>query len=197
MEARQRHMRSTPSTYAPSRANFAMRIGSTQDIDTLAGIDLDASMLFERAGLRLDLPNEHELVTAERERWLLCLSAGTVLIAADHSGEDVGFAAIGLRDGEPYLDQLSVRMSSMGRGIGTELLYASMRMAMRGGGQALWLTTYGHLSWNRPYYERHGFVLVAPDQCGEELRSELSFERRLLPSPEERVVMRRALAAQS
>jgi hypothetical protein len=61
-------------------------------------------------------------------------------------------------------------------------------------GSALWLTTYNHLSWNRPYSERHGFLVVLPEQCGEELTSELRFERRLLPSPEERVVMRKALA---
>jgi hypothetical protein len=34
---------------------------------------------------------------------------------------------------------------------------------------------------------------VSPDQCGEELRKELSFERRFLPRPEERVVMRKDL----
>jgi GNAT superfamily N-acetyltransferase len=193
MEARQRHMQSAPKTRVTSRADIAIRIGSARDIDILADIDLDASVLFERAGLRLEAPNEHEVTMAERNRWLRCLFAGTVLIAADHSGQDVGFAAVGMRDREPYLDQLSVRMTSMGQGIGTELLCGSMRMATEGGGQALWLTTYSHLSWNRPYYERHGFVLVSPEQCGEELRCELSFERRLLPRPEERVVMRKIL----
>jgi hypothetical protein len=53
-----------------------------------------------------------------------------------------------------------------------------------------------HLSWNGPYYERHGFVIVAAERCGEQLRDELSFERRLLPDPEHRVVMRRELTAE-
>ena len=170
-----------------------IRIGSAADIDILADIDRDASVLFERAGLQLDAESEHRVAMAERKRWLTCLEAGTVLIAVGSSGEDVGFAAVGTRDGEPYLDQLSVRVSSMRRCIGTGLLYASMSMARDGGGQSLWLTTYNHLSWNRPYYERHGFVLVVPEQCGEELRGELSFERRWLPSPAERVIMRKAL----
>ena len=174
---------------------IAIRIGLTADIDILAGIDHDACTLFVRAGLDLDLPTEHEVTLAERERWLTCLAAGTVLIAVDRTGADVGFAAVGLRDAEQFLDQLSVRVSSMGQGIGTALLRASMRMAMNRGGQALWLTTYNHLSWNRPYYERHGFVLVSPEQCGEELRSELAFERRCLPRPEQRVVMRKNLGA--
>jgi hypothetical protein len=60
------------------------------DIETIANIDLDASMLFERAGLRLESSNEREVLLAERTRWLKCLAAGTVLIATDRSGEDVG-----------------------------------------------------------------------------------------------------------
>ncbi len=160
----------------------------------LADIDRDAGALFESAGLQLDKQSERELTLAERKRWLRCLAAGTVMLAVDDSGRDVGFAAVGTRDGEPYLDQLSVRVSSMRRRIGTALLSASVKVARDGGGQALWITTYNHLSWNRPYYERHGFVLVAPEECGQELREELLFERRLLPRPEERVVMRKPLA---
>jgi hypothetical protein len=176
-----------------SGGSNGMRIGSPADIDILADIDRDACVLFERAGLRLNPQSEHEVTMAERKRWLTCLEAGTVLIAVGPSGEDVGFAVVGMRDDEPYLDQLSVRVSFMRRHIGTGLLYASMRMARDGGGQSLWLTTYNHLSWNRPYYERHGFVLVLPEQCGKELRGELAFERRWLPRPEERVIMRKDL----
>ncbi len=188
-------MQSAANKSATRRDDITIRMGCTQDIETLVDIDSDASVLFELAGLRLDFPNEHEVAIAERNRWLHCLSAGTVLIAASRSGRDVGFAAVGLRDREPYLDQLSVRVSSMRQGIGTELLYGSMRIAEQLGGCTLWLTTYNHLSWNRPYYERHGFAFMAPEQCGEELRCELLFEQRLLPRPEERVVMRRDLAA--
>ena len=178
-------------------AGFTTRIGSTTDIDILAAIDLDACELFKQAGLDLDPSAERAVSLAERKRWLACLAAGTVLIALDRSGTDVGFAAIGTRDGEPYLDQLSVRMGAMRQGIGTGLLRASVRAAREGGGQSLWLTTYSHLSWNRPYYERHGFVVVSLEDCRDELRNESLFERRWLPLPEERVVMRKPLIASS
>ncbi len=186
-------MQSPANPRATRRADFAVRKGSARDIDILLDIDDDASALFERAGLRLDINSLREVATAERSRWLRCLAAGTALIALDSSGEEVGFAAVGLRDSEPYLDQLSVRMSAMGHGIGTALLHASIRLAEEAGGRALWLTTYSHLSWNRPFYERHGFVVVSSEQCGEELQRELLFERRLLPQPGERVVMLRDL----
>ena len=172
-----------------------IRTGLIQDIELLIDIDTDASTLFENAGLRLDAARDLEITLAARDRWMKCLCAGTVIIAIDQSGEAKGFAAVGARDAAPYLDQLSVRTCFMGQGIGTELLYAAMTVAMQAGGRALWLTTYNHLSWNRPYYERHGFVVIPADQCGEQLQAELLFERRLLPDPQHRVVMRKQLSA--
>jgi GNAT superfamily N-acetyltransferase len=172
-----------------------IRTGLTPDIELLIDIDSDASVLFERAGLHLDAARDLEVTLAARERWKKCLSAGTVLIAVDHSGEAKGFAAVGARDEAPYLDQLSVQTGSMKQGIGTELLYAAMTMAIQAGGSVLWLTTYNHLSWNRPYYERHGFAVIPAEECGEQLQAELRFERRLLPDPQHRVVMCKQLPA--
>jgi GNAT superfamily N-acetyltransferase len=172
-----------------------LRSGLMREIDLLVDIDNDASLLFEQAGLRLDAERDRQITLAARERWLKCLSAGSVLLIEDDSGQPVAFAAVGARDGEPFLDQLSVRMNFMRQGMGSALLYASMKIAMQARGRALWLTTYQHLSWNRPYYERHGFVTVEGEHCGPQLRDELSFERRLMPDPEHRIVMRRELAA--
>jgi GNAT superfamily N-acetyltransferase len=175
--------------------DIAIRTASVAEIDTLCAIDLDAATLFERAGLHLELPSDHEFAVAERSRWLRCLAAGTVLLAMDATSEPIGFAAAGVRDDEPFLDQLSVRTKFMRLGIGTVLLNATARMAKDAGGQALWLTTYSHLPWNRPFYERAGFVAVPECECGPEIFRELGYERRWLPSPEERVVMRKDLGS--
>lgn len=172
-----------------------VRMGLIQDIELLIDIDNDASTLFENAGLRLDPALDLEVTLAARARWMKCLCAGTVIIAIDQCGEANGFAAVGARDAAPYLDQLSVRTCCMGQGTGTELLYAAMTVAMQAGGSVLWLTTYSHLSWNRPYYERHGFVVIPAEQCGAQLQAEILFERRLLPDPQHRVVMRKQLPA--
>lgn len=171
-----------------------MRAGSTSDIDLLIEIDNDASVLFEYAGLHLDAARDREVTLAARVRWLRCLRAGGVLVATDRSGHETGFAAVGERDGQPFLDQLSVRRAAMGQGIGTALLDAALQLARRVGGSALWLTTYDHLSWNRPFYEHHGFEIVAAGQCGRELQRELAFERRLLPDPGHRIAMKRSLS---
>lgn len=171
-----------------------VRAGFPFDIDLLNEIDVDAGMLFDRAGLCLDFQKDHEFAVAERNRWLQCLAAGTVLIAVDRAGHAVGFAAVGFLDGQPYLDQLSVRLNSMGQGIGTELLDRSAGMMRRAGARTLWLTTYSHLSWNRPFYERRGFVTIPVGRVGVELTRELYYQQAWLPMSGKRIVMRKDLS---
>ena len=175
------------------RVATTIRVGSLPDIDNLCAIDSDAASLFETAGFDLNLPPDHEFAVAERNRWLGCLAAGTTLLALDADGAAIGFAAAGILDGRPYLDQLSVRTSSTRRGIGSALLRAIEDLTRRNGGRDLWLATYSHLAWNQPFYERAGFVVVPERECGPEMLSELAYQRRWLPCPEQRVIMRKDL----
>jgi GNAT superfamily N-acetyltransferase len=172
---------------------FSIRVGSAAELDTLVEIDNDASALFLQAGLDLELPADHPFFTAERGRWMRSLASGATLVAEASTGMVLGFAASGTRDGQPYLEQLSVRTHFMRIGIGTALLNATEATVQAAGGRALWLTTYGHLSWNRPFYERAGFAVVPEAQCGPEMLAESMYERRWLPMPQERVIMRKKL----
>jgi N-acetylglutamate synthase-like GNAT family acetyltransferase len=81
----------------------------------------------------------------------------------------------------------------MRRGIGRRLLEHVIAWAREGGARHLWLTTYGHLPWNRPFYESVGFVLVPEERCGPDIRHHLADQRRWLPEPSQRVAMRLAL----
>ena len=79
-------------------------------------------------------------------------------------------------------------MDDAGRGVGTALLETAFRWAdARGAG--LWLNTYGHLSWNRPFYERRGFLLVPEAEWRAEMRTVVQEQRANLPLPDQRVVM--------
>jgi GNAT superfamily N-acetyltransferase len=170
---------------------FCLRTGSVSNIETLAEIDSDACELFVAAGMNVDLPGEFSV--AERNRWLRSLESGQTLLAVDESECVLGFAARGTLDGEPYLDQLSVRRWCMRQGIGRSLIDATLAAARKTGASALWLTTYEHLCWNRPYYERLGFVVVPEACCGPHILQTLAFERRFLPRPEARVVMKKVI----
>jgi GNAT superfamily N-acetyltransferase len=173
--------------------HVTLRAGTPREIEALCEIDLDACELFTRAGLDLDLPANHEFFVAERARWMRSLASGRTLVALGFSGRMLGFAAGAVLDGDAYLDQLSVRRQFMRNGVGTTLLRATARRARAEGATALWLTTYHHLSWNRPFYERAGFSVIPETQCGPEMLQVLAHERRWLPLPEQRVVMRMAL----
>jgi GNAT superfamily N-acetyltransferase len=172
-----------------------LRVAKIDELDILCDIDLDASRLFERAGLYMASPNDLELAAAERSRWLDCLRSGTTLLAGNRSGESLGFVALAALDGEPYLEQLSVRMHAMRHGMGTALLTAAAGMAEKARGRSLWLTTYRHLPWNGPFYEKAGFAVVPAEEWGNDMTREVLFHRGLLPKPEERVVMRKSIGA--
>jgi GNAT superfamily N-acetyltransferase len=169
------------------RDDVAFRTGEPADLATLLAIDLDAGLLFERAGLYLDLPESHEFSVTERERLRASLTAGATIIAMDLRGRALAFVAMGLRDASPYIEQISVRANCTRRGIGSMLLDRALHAA-----PDAWLTTYDHLPWNRPFYERHGFERVPEDNCGPDIRADLEFQRRWLPLPAQRIAMRRA-----
>jgi GNAT superfamily N-acetyltransferase len=172
---------------------FLLRAGTPTDLDTFVDIDNDAGALFVRAGFDLDLPDTHEFPKAERARWAASLAAGTALVATQRDGTAVGFIAVGRRDGEPFVEQLSVRMAAMRQGIGRTLLATAGEIERANGARRLWLSTYAHLPFNRPWYERQGFAVVRMEHCGADVLRTVAFERQWLPLPQERVVMRKAL----
>src|SRR4051812_22834204 len=90
------------------RADVVIRTAAVGDIEALCEIDLDASALFENAGLHLELPSDHEFAVNERARWLRSLTEGNALLAIGADGKAVGFATTGRVDCESHLDQLSV-----------------------------------------------------------------------------------------
>jgi GNAT superfamily N-acetyltransferase len=157
-------------------------------------IDDDASNLYAAAGLALGLTADHPFAVAEQARWRRSIELGRLFFAVDEGGDRVGFAALDILDGAPYLDQLSVRMAAMRRGVGRTLLHHALAWS-KDLGDALYLTTYGHLTFNRAFYEREGFVVVPDSECSPGVLHHLEEQRGCLPAPEHRVAMRKLLGA--
>lgn len=150
-------------------------------------LDDDASRAFEALGVGFDDvdPGFH---AAEAALWAEAAREGRMLFACAPSGEPVGFASLGFVDGEPHLQQVSVRPGWARRGIGRALVERALRWSVRPG--VLWLTTYDGVPWNRPFYERLGFEVAPVEQAPPALQAIAAAERRALPLPERRVVMR-------
>lgn len=165
-----------------------LRVAAGSEMDTLLSIDDDALQHYPSEGLVIDLRDDHPFALAERARWARALAAGDVVFSLEE-GVPVGVAVLGTMDGEPYLDQLSVRRSAMRHGHGSRLVAHALAWARARSRAGLWLNTYGHLSWNRPYYERRGFRVIPEAEWKPEMRGTIEAQRACLPRPEERVVM--------
>ncbi|MFO0553922.1 MAG: GNAT family N-acetyltransferase [Polyangiaceae bacterium] len=176
--------------------DLELRVARPDEFALILEIDNDSCRLYERFGVDLGITDEHPFALAERARWRSSVERGAVFIARSRStNEDVGFAACGFTDGAPYLDQLSVRLAAMQRGAGSLLIERSVSWARELGGADIWLTTYNHLPFNRPMYERRGFVVAPASEWGPDLAHHVDEQRRALPLPDERVVMRRRTSA--
>lgn len=188
-------MTELPDLTALTELSMSIRRAAPAELPLVVSIDDDAAALYARAGFPLDIGPDHPFARAEQRRWQASLDAGAVFFA-ESAGSDaaaaLGVLVMGRVDGAPYLDQLAVRTSAMRRGVGRRLVEHAITWAGREEpGHPLWLTTYGHLPWNRPFYERLGFVPVAPVDCPPELTAVLDEQRRYLPAPDQRIAMRR------
>lgn len=167
-----------------------IRQASAEEIDEMVSIDLDACTLYVEAGLDADLGPEHPYSIAERACWTRCARTGNAFLASLTNDVPVGLLVMDRIDDVPYLEQVSVRRAAMGQGLGRRLLEHAIQWAGR---EPLWLTTYAHVPWNRPFYERHGFVIIPESACPAGVVAILSDQRRALPAPGERIAMRRAV----
>jgi GNAT superfamily N-acetyltransferase len=166
--------------------NFSLRPAYPEDLPVMIAIDDQASQLFLEAGIRFDLDENHPFVLAESTRWSLAIQQGLAQLAINAHGTAIGFATYRHVDQQPYLDQLSVHPKAMRAGVGSQLMAHVIAWSAD---QPLWLTTYSHLPWNGPYYERKGFTAIDDVQCGPELSGILKEQRAVLPDPQQRIAM--------
>lgn len=167
-------------------SDFSIRPAEPGELKTLIAIDDAASQLYKTAGISFDMADDHPFVVAESARWARAIRQGSAYVVVDSSGTPVGFITLKLVDHEPYLDQLSVHPDHMRQGLGTRLLDRAIEWS---GDRPLWLTTYAHVPWNKPFYERHGFIPVSENQCGPDILAILDHQRAALPEPAQRIAM--------
>lgn len=180
-----------PVARMPSRTmaqSIVIRQAAPEEMEECIAIDDDACALYEQAGLRFDIGPAHPFARSEHSRWARAARDGNAFLAQQPDGRVVGLLVMGLVDDAPYLEQISVRTSAMRRGIGRLLVARAIEWAAR---EAMWLTTYAHLPWNRPFYERFGFQAIREAECPPEILAILAEQRRWLPAPEERIAMQR------
>lgn len=173
---------------------WTVRPAGPDEIPTAIAIDDSAGSLFTNANLHFDIPADHPFAVAEVARWTASAHAGHMFLATRDlpTATPEGLLVLGLVNDLPHLDQLSVRPSAGRQGLGSRLLAHAITWAAD---RPLWLETYAHIPWNRPYYERHGFTVVDDADAPSDVRAYLREQRRWLPDPDQRVAMCRVPTA--
>ncbi|MGA5758381.1 GNAT family N-acetyltransferase [Nonomuraea bangladeshensis] len=154
-----------------------VRWADPEELPGLVAVELAADRLFEQVGITF--PPGTTMIEEAGD-------PGLVLVEGE---PPAGFALMGQVDGHLHLDQLAVHPESMRRGIGGRLVTAVLDHARAVGVPRVTLTTYRDVPWNAPWYARHGFAVLPPEEWGPELRALVEHERALGLEVAPRVVM--------
>ncbi|HWN82061.1 MAG TPA: GNAT family N-acetyltransferase [Candidatus Udaeobacter sp.] len=170
------------------RDEYYIRAATLADLPALPAIERAANRLFAAD------PGAAPPVLTPPDDLAAGCAGGRLWVAIEQGVGLVGFALGGVVGENAHLDELDVRPEHGRRGIGTALVATFLAWARAQGYAAATLTTLSHIPWNRPFYERIGFGMLAPDELTPELRELLAFEiARGLPA-EGRIAMRMPLA---
>jgi GNAT superfamily N-acetyltransferase len=131
-------------------------VGRPNEFAVLRSIEFEADRLFASVGIGPFTNDEAEDHLDQ---------AALVLVVGD---PPVGFVCVELVDGIPHIWQLAVHPDHGRQGIGRALIHAACDWARTEQFDAVTLTTYRDVPWNRPFYESLGFVTLhtlTPELC--------------------------------
>lgn len=140
----------------PVEPGYSIRPALASDLLSMPAIEYEAGQRFAGAGMaEIAAMTREDLFPQDIARRLA--SEGSVWIAA-HAERPVGFAAAEAADGYGFLYELDVLPAHAGHKLGWSLVNAVEVWARAKGLKGLTLATFRDIPWNRPYYERMGFV---------------------------------------
>lgn len=156
-----------------------IRAAVGDDASALRAVEVASGELFRSVGMD-DVADDEPMWLDDWERYV----DATWVYEID--GAVVGFAMCEPLGDALHLEQLSVDPAHGRRGIGAELVAHVCAVA---GDRPVTLTTFRHVAWNMPFYERLGFVEVVDPSPA--LRARFVEEAAAGLDPATRVMMRR------
>ena len=158
-----------------------------EDLSFLREIERAAGRRFRDFGLGRVADHEPALI----EVLAGYAEGGRAWVAGDSDGAPLGYVLVDEIDRAAHIEQVSVAPDHQGRGLGRALIDRAAEWAASLDMDAVTLTTFGHIPWNRPLYEHLGFRVLADDEIGAGLRAVRDAEAAHGLDPAMRVVMRR------
>ena len=142
-----------------------IRAPRTEELARLRDIEWAAGELFVEIGfgdIADDEPASVEALAGYNDD-------GRAWVITDDNDEPVGYAIVDVVDGLAHFEQLSVLPDHGRKGLGTALLEHVCAWAAQHGKHAVTLTTFRDVSWNAPFYAKHGFHAMTEAEIGPEL----------------------------
>ena len=130
----------------------------------LPAIELAAARLFLDRLNALGLTPEMLKIANSSADFAHAQQAGRLWVAATEQDEPVGFALLSEIDGAIHLEELDVHPAHGRRGIGAALLKQVCAWAEMAAYPGVTLSTFRDVPWNAPFYARHGFRELRPEE---------------------------------
>ncbi|MFE3546345.1 GNAT family N-acetyltransferase [Nocardia sp. NPDC059177] len=157
-----------PQTAARSEpVGGPIRLATEADIAALQEIERRAGAPFAEVGMTAVAEDEPPTADTLRE----FITAERAWVWPDPAGHPIGYLVLGLVDGQPHIDQVSVDPAHAGLRIGKRLIDHAVTWASAHGLHEITLTTFTQVPWNGPYYERLGFHYIPAAEETPELRA--------------------------
>jgi GNAT superfamily N-acetyltransferase len=139
-------------------STYAIRLARAGELARVLRIEDDAGRLYATAGLPPDLPGLGPATLRAAQR------SGLLWVVADGDDQPIAFALCWPRPQTLHLRELDVLPEHGRRGLGARLLAHVAGEASARRLPDVTLTTFAEVSWNAPYYERHGFARLRADE---------------------------------
>ncbi len=153
--------------------NLKLRLAQRQDISQLVAVERSAAQLF-RQQAELQHLAEGEVMSPQQHADFIDRQREWVMV--NPTEQIVGFIAVLPFPYSWHIAELSVATHWQRQGVGKRLIEEVAEQARRQGVQRLTLTTFEHVAWNAPYYQRLGFRRVATAQLDTQLQHLLAQE---------------------
>jgi len=167
-----------------------IRSARPENLPALRDIEIAAGACFRDVGMAAiaddDPPTIAELAAYQE--------AGRAWVVADPADRPVAYLVVQIVDGNGHIEQVSVHPRHARQGLGRALMDTVDAWAAQRGLAALTLTTFAHVPWNAPYYERLGFRVLSDNDITPGVRRIQDHEARHGLTRWPRVTMSRRVA---
>jgi GNAT superfamily N-acetyltransferase len=169
-------------------ARVTIRVANADELPIVIDIERRSSVRFREVD---GLEHWVDDVTEMSDLWP-ALEREMVWVATV-GDEPVGWCYASVVDDSLFVEQVDVLPDFGRRGVGGRLLDTVSTDSGARGLRAVTLTTDAHVPWNRPWYEKVGFRVLAPDEVGPQLAAKVAHEAERGLDLTRRVAMRRDL----